>query len=208
MSSGTPWSVKGIDPRARAVAKTAARKEGMTLGEWLNRVILDDGETDPWDGALTGYPGFSGNDDNAALNAVVERLTDRLEAAERRSTQALSGVDQSVLALTRRLDALEERGEDGGEALEAALSRTRGQQDDLLDRVRKLERSGRLGDGDRPALKALESTMGKLAGRLYETERDVRAELNNLAHKEEQRRDTAEKSTRKLASGSTRLNAA
>ncbi len=198
MSSGTPWSVKGIDPRARAVAKTAARKEGMTLGEWLNRVILDDGETDPWDGALTGYPGFSGNDDNAALNAVVERLTDRLEAAERRSTQALSGVDQSVLALTRRLDALEERGEDGGEALEAALSRTRGQQDDLLDRVRKLERSGRLGDGDRPALKALESTMGKLAGRLYETERDVRAELNNLAHKEEQRRDTAEKSTRKL----------
>ena len=38
-----PWSVKGIDPRARALAKSAARREGMTLGEWLNRVILDDG---------------------------------------------------------------------------------------------------------------------------------------------------------------------
>lgn len=199
MSSGTPWSVKGIDPRARAVAKTAARKEGMTLGEWLNRVILDDGETGSWEGALEGYPGFSGDDDNAALNAVVERLTERLEAAERRSTQVVSGVDQSVLALTRRLDALERRGEDGGEALESALSRTRNQQDELLDRVRKLERSSPSSGGDTAALKAVESTIGKLAGRLYETERDVRAELDNLAHKEEHRRDTVEKSARKLA---------
>jgi localization factor PodJL len=198
MSSGAPWSVKGIDPRARAVAKTAARKEGMTLGEWLNRVILDDGEPAPWDGALERYPGFGGDDESAALNAVVERLTDRLEAAERRSTQALSGVDQSVLAITRRLDALEERSEDGGEALETALSRTRDQQDELLARVRKLERTGPSGGGDPAALKAVESTIGKLAGRLYETERDVRAELDNLAHKEEHRRDTAEKSARKL----------
>jgi localization factor PodJL len=68
MSSGTPWSVKGIDPRARAVAKTAARKEGMTLGEWLNRVILDDGETEDSLGRRAeGYPGFSRHsDDNAA----------------------------------------------------------------------------------------------------------------------------------------------
>ncbi len=42
-----PWSVKGIDPRARALAKSAARREGMTLGEWLNRVILDDGVSEP-----------------------------------------------------------------------------------------------------------------------------------------------------------------
>jgi len=59
MTSGTPWSVKGIDPRARAMAKTAARREGVTLGEWLNRVILDDGPagTD-WSDRLGGFPGF------------------------------------------------------------------------------------------------------------------------------------------------------
>jgi localization factor PodJL len=38
---GVPWSVKGIDPGVRAAAKHAARQAGLTLGEWLNGVILD-----------------------------------------------------------------------------------------------------------------------------------------------------------------------
>lgn len=194
MSSGAPWSVKGIDPRARAVAKTAARKEGMTLGEWLNRVILDDGEDSGWDNALEDYPGFPGGEDDA-LKAMVDRLTSRLEAAERRSTLALSGVDQSVLALTRRLEALEDS-EDAADR-DDAIARTRAQQDELLDRIRKLERA-RLGGGDPAALKALENTIGKLAGRLYETERDVRTELDTLAHKEERRRETGEAAHRTL----------
>ena len=62
MSSSGPWSVKGIDPRARARAKSAARREGVTLGEWINRVILED--SDPakadWDDALESFPGFGG----------------------------------------------------------------------------------------------------------------------------------------------------
>jgi len=110
MPSGAPWSVKGIDPRARAIAKTAARREGMTLGDWLNRVILDDGPqagAADWEERLSGYPGFGGGggdgDDDDALRAVIRRLTDRLEASEQRSTLALTGVDQSVLALSRRL---------------------------------------------------------------------------------------------------------
>jgi localization factor PodJL len=42
MTAGAPWSVKGIDPKAREVAKDLARRSGMTLGEWLNQVILED----------------------------------------------------------------------------------------------------------------------------------------------------------------------
>ncbi|WP_395651488.1 hypothetical protein, partial [Brevundimonas sp.] len=44
MSAAAPWSVKGIDPKAREVAKDLARRSGMTLGEWLNTMIMDDGE--------------------------------------------------------------------------------------------------------------------------------------------------------------------
>jgi hypothetical protein len=41
MSGGAqPWSVKGIDPRAREAAREMARRQGMTLGEWLNHAIL------------------------------------------------------------------------------------------------------------------------------------------------------------------------
>lgn len=42
MSAAAPWSVKGIDPKAREVAKDLARRSGMTLGEWLNTMIMDD----------------------------------------------------------------------------------------------------------------------------------------------------------------------
>ena len=41
MKPGIPWSVKGIEPEVREAAKHAARRSGMTLGEWLNSVILD-----------------------------------------------------------------------------------------------------------------------------------------------------------------------
>lgn len=40
MSASAPWSVKGIDAKAREVAKDLARRSGMTLGEWLNQMIL------------------------------------------------------------------------------------------------------------------------------------------------------------------------
>lgn len=39
MTSVIPWSVKGVDPEAREAAKLAARKAGMTLGDWLNQTI-------------------------------------------------------------------------------------------------------------------------------------------------------------------------
>ncbi|AOO80859.1 hypothetical protein BHK69_10650 [Bosea vaviloviae] len=43
-----PWSVKGVDPRTRDAAKAAARRAGMTLGEWLDNKIRDEAaETEP-----------------------------------------------------------------------------------------------------------------------------------------------------------------
>lgn len=41
MTASAPWSVKGIDAKAREVAKDLARRSGMTLGEWLNQMILE-----------------------------------------------------------------------------------------------------------------------------------------------------------------------
>ena len=39
MKPGIPWSVKGVEPELREIAKSAARRSGMTLGEWLNSAI-------------------------------------------------------------------------------------------------------------------------------------------------------------------------
>jgi localization factor PodJL len=45
MKPGIPWSVKGIEPDTREAAKNAARRSGMTLGEWLNAAIVE--QADP-----------------------------------------------------------------------------------------------------------------------------------------------------------------
>ncbi|CAN7629989.1 hypothetical protein LJR009_005647 [Bosea sp. LjRoot9] len=48
MATSLPWSVKGVDPRTRDAAKAAARRAGMTLGEWLDNKIREEAaETEP-----------------------------------------------------------------------------------------------------------------------------------------------------------------
>jgi len=41
MSKAAPWSIKGVDFDAREAAKEAARRDGLSLGEWLNRAIAE-----------------------------------------------------------------------------------------------------------------------------------------------------------------------
>jgi localization factor PodJL len=37
-----PWSIKGISIEARKLAKEGAAKEGLTIGQWLKKVINED----------------------------------------------------------------------------------------------------------------------------------------------------------------------
>ena len=41
MKSAVAWNVKGIEPEARETAREAARRAGMSLGDWLNTVIIE-----------------------------------------------------------------------------------------------------------------------------------------------------------------------
>ena len=41
MKSDVPWQVKGVRQRARETAREAARRSGMSVGEWLDNVILN-----------------------------------------------------------------------------------------------------------------------------------------------------------------------
>ncbi|HEV7260081.1 MAG TPA: hypothetical protein VGN82_20015 [Bosea sp. (in: a-proteobacteria)] len=47
MANSLPWSVKGVDPRTRDAAKAAARRAGMTLGEWLDHKLGEEAPADP-----------------------------------------------------------------------------------------------------------------------------------------------------------------
>lgn len=127
MTAGTPWSVKGIDPKAREVAKDLARRSGMTLGEWLNRVILEDDVPEEVSSqaeipdrarrladaprlrlASTASPRHElGSGDLSRVAQALDRLTDRIEASETRTGLAITSIEHSVRQAVARIETAE-----------------------------------------------------------------------------------------------------
>jgi len=154
MTAPAPWSVKGIDPRAREVAKELARREGLTLGEWLNRMIVEqDGnaaEAQPEPGRFA----RAEPDDPIPLEPSVRGLLGRVERSEREQ-----------IAVAARFEGLAEE--------------LRNDQMRLAERLRRMEQSGE-GYGSTEALRALEQTVGRLANHVYETETTTNDAMRDL----------------------------
>lgn len=114
MKPGIPWSVKGIEPDVREAAKQAARRSGMTLGEWLNSTILEQAEDAPAAVAESRQPL------QKARGSSLERTASRLEdIAEQLSM--LSRREGGAAARTERTLAGEQAADH--EALQRILSR-------------------------------------------------------------------------------------
>src|ERR1700729_1986004 len=116
MRAELPWNVAGISPEAREAARAAARREGLSVGEWLTRCILrsfsDLGEDappasydrgpergiplDPW--ALP-PPSSSRRDTEDILN--------RVSRTEAESSDALRRIEEHLRSVSRRLDSAE-----------------------------------------------------------------------------------------------------
>ncbi len=201
MSAAAPWSVKGIDPKAREVAKDLARRSGMTLGEWLNSMIMEGDEEDgivplprrahaadtyerrSRSRRLDDAYGLGGDDPVQRLSATVEMMAERLEAAERRSTIAIQGVDQAVAGLVRRLDAQD--GRDGG-----VVRRIDDIAEELREGHRRLRRfEQETGPGMAEGFARTDTAIGALSSRLYDIEERQRIGTHELR----QRLDAVEK---------------
>ncbi|HEY1225451.1 MAG TPA: hypothetical protein VGE54_09505, partial [Brevundimonas sp.] len=201
MSAAAPWSVKGIDPKAREIAKDLARRSGMTLGEWLNSMIIEDGDDDGYTplprrahaadtfdrrGRSRRMDDAYGMDDETAqrLSASVDAIAARLEAAERRSTLAIQGVDQAVNGLVRRLENQDKH--DG-----SSLRRIDDIAEELREGHKRLRRfEQETGPKTAEQFAKVEQGIGSLAGRLYDIEERQRSSVNELR----QRMDAVEKS--------------
>lgn len=175
MSAGAPWSVKGIDPKAREVAKDLARRSGMTLGEWLNRVILEDdlpedvtAETQFADRTfrisqepprLTAVPD---SPDLTRIAYALDRITDRLEASETRTGLAINGVEHSVRQALARIETNEREQRAATGRIEGLLSEASAEQGQFADRLRRLE-SDTIGPRSAEVLRALEARQAPAA---------------------------------------------
>ena len=185
MSQTGPWSVKGIDNRAREAAREAAREEGTTLGAYLNRLILQDdsadenGAFDERDEPVSEFSGrarastqrtatpraaaASGEPSTAAL----DRLTRRIESAEARSTLAITGIDQSVVGLLSRLENAEHNQQALGNHWDGVLGDVQKTYDILSEKISNIE-ADESASRNKAALRSLEEALGKLATHVYE----------------------------------------
>ena len=205
-AAAAPWSVKGIDPKAREVAKDLARRSGMTLGEWLNTMIMDDeddgvqplprrphaaemidrrGRARRVDDAYELEGRSYGRDDETLqrVAASVDAIAARLEAAERRSTIAIQGVDQAVAGLVRRMEAQDQQAGQYGRRIDDISEELK----EGHKRLRRFEQDA--GPKTAETIGKVEQALGGLAGRLYDIEERQRSGLNEVR----QRLDGVEK---------------
>lgn len=198
MTAGAPWSVKGIDPKAREIAKDLARRSGMTLGEWLNRMIVEgdaapaadyaperalDAPVEapvleisrPQSGPRYEIPGHPA-DEVGRVAEAMERLSQRIEAAEQRSTLAITGIDQSVRGALARLETSEREQISVAARFEGAVDDIRTDSSRVADRLRRLEQDA-AGPRSAEALRSLEGMLGKVAGQMYDGEARTRETL-------------------------------
>jgi localization factor PodJL len=176
MTSGAPWSVKGIDPKAREIAKDLARRSGMTLGEWLNQMIFVDG-SEPAD-ADAAPPRVAGA--NPARPATESR-------PPRRNGDDLDRVLAALEDMSSRLEDSEHRQAATAARFDAALTDLRADQAKVAGRLQSAEQAPGAGaSGKAETLRALEGALNKVAGHLQDGEARSREALTVIRNETSQ----------------------
>ncbi|MEO0399311.1 MAG: hypothetical protein AAF224_07775 [Pseudomonadota bacterium] len=127
MKSTAPWSVKGIERDAREAAKDAARREGLTVGEWLNRTIYTAGEDDI-DSAAAGSR-------LKDLATALGHLSQRLAENEQKHDDVVSGLAKATSAAAERLERLENAAKGGVLAADPKTAQAQAQQTAAISRL-------------------------------------------------------------------------
>src|SRR6185369_14298439 len=105
MRAELPWNVAGIPPEAREAARAAARREGLSVGEWLTRRILrsfsglEDDVAAPLDS--WGLPA------SAASRRDNEDILTRVGRGEAETNDAWRRIEDQLRGLGRQLDSSE-----------------------------------------------------------------------------------------------------
>lgn len=175
-----PWSVKGIDPKARSIARERANRQGVTLGQYLNSLLLDD-DSAPVEEVEISEPvvNIAADADIRRMSHDIDQLSQRLDASQARSARAVAGLDKSILGLMSKVDASGRAQLTALERVTRAMGEIDSTQTALRSRIDLLETSSR-GGPTLEALKALEVALGRLAGSVQERLGAVEQDQVNL----------------------------
>ena len=196
MRAELPWNVAGIPPEAREAARAAARREGLSVGEWLTRrIIAELGE-----GAVPADTGEQGPDFVPAANRRdTEDMLARLAHAEAEASHTYRRIEEQLRSVGSGLDNAERSQSESNRAMSRAASEItiasheQAQAFDQLghhiigldDRLEKLERAA-LQDGLKEAVKGLHQGLSRLADQFGQATSRSGGQVASLARNLEQ----------------------
>jgi localization factor PodJL len=151
-----PWSVKGVDPRTRDAAKAAARRAGMTLGEWLDHKILEEAE----DGGVEAETKTNAPE-QLDIAALSERLA-RLSQGQMDTSPPVATPRNAPPALSRgEIDAVITQAAAAERLTRESSAKTAGALDSIARWIEKTE--SRLTTGERSAAERQERATSVIA---------------------------------------------
>jgi localization factor PodJL len=138
MATSLPWSVKGVDPRTRDAAKAAARRAGMTLGEWLDHKIREEAAEDD-----------AAPPEQLDIAALSERLAKLSQGQMETSSQASASRTPPTSLSRDDLEAVIDQAASVERLTRESSAKTAGALDSIARWIEKTE--SRISDGERAA---------------------------------------------------------
>jgi localization factor PodJL len=139
MKSGGPWNLRGLRPEAREAVRTAARRSGVSVGEWLNDVIEPDDEED--DDEPTLFSDYDDEDDDDRPRRSRSRRDER-EPRRRGADREPRQYDDDRELRGRRRDRADpprqEHSKERDSEFDRESARTRGALNQVHSRLDKL----------------------------------------------------------------------
>ena len=202
MQPDLPWNVAGIPPEAREAARAAARREGLSVGEWLTRRILrsltENGEAASWHRLPEYDYRTPASDYRPAEAGPTARDTDEMLARVSRSETETQGtyrrIEEQLKGLATRLEAAEKTQTENSKAMSQAATeintaaKEQAQAFDQLgshvvglgERLTRVERSA-ANDGVKDAVKGLHAGLSRLADQIADNTNQSAAQIAKLA---------------------------
>jgi len=196
MRAELPWNVAGIPPEAREAARAAARREGLSVGEWLTRrIIAELGE-----GAVPASLGEQDSDIvSGAKHSDTEDMLARLSQAEADASQTYRRIEEQLRSVGSGFDDAARSQSESNRTMSLATGKVisarheRAQAFDQLgrhmtgldERLRKLEHVA-LHDGMKEAVKGLHQGLSRLADQFGQATAQSCGQVASLARNLEQ----------------------
>ncbi len=210
MKQTLPWNVTGIPPEAREAARSAASREGLSVGDWLTRRIYSESRSAPtpppaepryptearYTVAETRFaapephiepPPPYRYDRDSETRRDRDELMHRLARTEAETESAFRRIDETLRGLGRRLESTERSQNEAKLAMHAAATEinaaTREQAKSFSHLAERMEHVERHADSGalRDAVRGLHQGLSRLADQIARTATESSGQINALA---------------------------